>query len=435
MIFCSLLFASTLVNTPSLSDWTQFASGVLPICNPLKGYAAYLDSTPRLSGHASMAYVEMPWRDLEPDEGHYRFDRLDDKLDRPLAKGKPIVLRIWLDYPARPTGVPKWLRDQGLKMTPYSEYGGGLSPDYENADLKRGLSDFIGALGKRYGENKRVAFVELGLLGHWGEWHTYPRTELFASFATQKLVVDSMQKAFPHTHLLGRYPDYKALEAPWMGFHDDMIPDDTDAGPDWNFLPKMIAGGMASNWKVAPMGGEMTPFNAKRLLTKDWGKLTSAVKKGHFTFIAGYCPVIEQNVDLAFKHRSDDLARLLGYSFRLERANFPHSAARSRVWRFEIEAANVGVAPFYYQWPVQLAMLRPDGVLAQAVTLKVDIRSWLPGKFTVRGSVDWRVPPGAYQLAIGVLDPSTSKPCVRFANRLEVVKGWTILSKHVLLNG
>lgn len=434
-MIASLLLAALGTSSPQVSaPGTSFEPGPLPIENPLKGYAAYLDGAPKLSGYASMAYVEAPWSDLEPEEGQYRFDRLDARFEHPLSKDKSVVLRIWLDYPSRPSGVPGWLRAKGLKMTPYSEYGGGLSPDYDNDELKRGLFRFIAALGRRYADSGRVRFIEVGFLGFWGEFHTYPHDQWFASSATQSLVVDALHRAFPHTHLLGRNPAYASLNQPWMGFHDDMIPDDTDSGEVWDFLPELTAHGLQNNWKVAPTGGEMVPFAAKRLLSTDWDKLTSAVRKCHFSFIAGYCPVLEQNVSPEFKRRSDELASLLGYSFRLQRALLPAATSASSSWRFEISGSNVGVAPFYYPWPVNLALLRPGGGVVDQQPLNVDVRSWLPGGFTMAGSVRWHAPAGSYDVAIGILDPASKRPVIRFANQLEYTNGWTILKRGVRLD-
>jgi hypothetical protein len=425
------LFAALLASKPvQVPKWVEFPAGEMPVENPLKGYAAFNDAAEHLSGYASMAFVYAPWRDLEPAAGEFRFDRLDELFEHPLAKGKPVVLRIYLDYPGRPTGVPQWLVDSGVKMTSYTDFGGGLSPDYNNPKLTSALARFIEALGKRYSENLRVPFLEVGFLGYWGEWHTYPRTELFANEQTQALVVGALHKAFPHTQMLGRNPSYASLKKPWIGFHDDLIPDDTDAGQDWNFLPSMTAHGLADNWKVAPTGGEMVPFAAKRLLSTDWDKLVSAVKKCHFSFIAGYCPVLERNVDAEFKRRSDDLTRLLGYCYRLQRAVLPDDAL-AKDWSYRIEGANIGVAPFYYPWEVHLALLKKDGSVATQTKAAVDLRTWLPGKFALQGTANWHVPTGIYDLAIGIIDPRTNRPAIAFANHLPVVNGWTVLKANL----
>src|SRR5690606_36712632 len=80
------------------------------------------------------------------------------------------------------------------------------TPDYEDENLRRALRDFIAALGERYDGDPRIGFITAGLLGTWGEWHTYPRSELFASKAVQDEVMDAYEAAFATTLVLLLYP-------------------------------------------------------------------------------------------------------------------------------------------------------------------------------------------------------------------------------------
>jgi hypothetical protein len=48
----------------------------------------------------------------------------------------------------------------------------------------------------------------------------------------------------------------------WLGFHDDMFPQDTDNGEDWSFLAGFRRSGRVDNWKKAAIGGEMVPRRA-----------------------------------------------------------------------------------------------------------------------------------------------------------------------------
>jgi hypothetical protein len=121
------------------------------------------------------------------------------------------------------------------------------------------LVRFIRALGAYFNNHPRVAFVQLGLLGFWGEWHTWPRPELFASDATQRTVVDEMRAAFPNKILQARTANGYLGVHPWLGYHDDMFPEDTDGGEAWHFLPNLRRAGRDQNWKVACIGGEMVP--------------------------------------------------------------------------------------------------------------------------------------------------------------------------------
>ena len=109
--------------------------------------------------------------------GHFRL-RLEPLLDAAESRGHHAILRVYLDYPTRPSGVPGYLSDT-VGCSPYAEHGGGCSPNYEHPDLKAAILGLIGALGERYDGDPRLGFIQVGLLGFWGEWHTWPHTEMF----------------------------------------------------------------------------------------------------------------------------------------------------------------------------------------------------------------------------------------------------------------
>jgi len=409
-------------------------AGPGPLDNPLKGYAAYSEEGESHHLPVSMAYADAAWSELEPKPGQFQFAEWERaKWDTPLAKGKHIVFRVWMDYPGQSkrqqTGVPKWLIDQGVKMTPYSDFGGGKSPDYEDPRLQSALLRLIAKLGERYDGNARVAFVQVGLLGHWGEFHTYPRSELFASEATQKTVVSALHAAFPHKQLMGRNPAYPSLQASWMGFHDDMIPEDTLPPEDWKFLSAMKSGGVESNWKVAPTGGEMVPGAAAKWLGPGWEDTLRAVSDAHFSWIGPYCPALANSSSDTFKQRGEELIRKLGYEFRLTRMAAPESVRRNSKLGLVIEGVNQGVAPFYYPWPVEVALLDGAGKAVMRAAVPVDIRSWLPGSFKFSANPVAKVTPGSYRLALGIVDPWKGEPSISFANRLDRSGGYTILTR------
>ena len=292
-----------------------------PVTNPLKGYAPYVESPPPLDVPFTMAYHYATWRELEPKEGEFAFDAWEAKTFRAgLSKARRVVLRVQMDYPNQPVGVPAWLIAKGVKMNPYDdkEVGKGLSPDYADPRFRASLRRLIAAMGKRWNGNPQVGYVQLGLLGHWGEWHTWPREELFAPPEVQKEVVDAMRAAFPDKPLMARTAT-GTLARPWMGYHDDMIPDDTMGAEEWKWIPNLTANGRKEAWKVAPTGGEMVPFAAERLLGKDWPTTLRAVEEGHLTWIGPYCPLLVDSKDATFKARAAELSRRLGYEFRLTR--------------------------------------------------------------------------------------------------------------------
>ncbi len=211
-----------------------------PLDNPLKGWCPYTDAG-KIRQPYSMVFQYVPWTELEPRSGDYRFDAWEKSWNVDAAKGKHIIFRVYIDYPSLPSGLPAWLRKAGVKETAYKEHGGGDSPDYNDPKMVAALERLIDALGRRYNKHPRIAFIQMGLLGFWGEWHTWPRNEMYASPQTERRIIDAYRKAFPDKSLMVRYARDFAGQQPWIGFHDDMFPEDTDNGKDWSFLSGLRA--------------------------------------------------------------------------------------------------------------------------------------------------------------------------------------------------
>jgi hypothetical protein len=374
-----------------------------------------------------MAYFYASWRELEPQPGKFDWASFEKKWNAPLARGKHVILRLFLEYPNQPTGLPQWVIDAGVKRTPYDtkEVGKGLCPDWDDPKLLEPLLRFIAAFGKRYNANPRVAFIQLGTLGFWGEWHTWPVEKLMASVETQKKVVAAYRAAFPDVPIHARYP-HEATRHPWLGYHDDMIPEDTLGSEDWKFLPSLQRAGRTENWKSAPFGGEMVPGQAKKWLGEGWETLQKAIEALHFSWIGPYCPANEASLTPEMKSRAEALVRRMGYSFRWTKVTFGEDD--TGVFRVRLEGVNEGVAPLYRNWPLEVAVLDETGRDVILTRPNIDLRRWLPGPLTVNTSLLGA--PAKGRLAVRVLDPwhGAARP-LRFANKLPTLSGgWTILT-------
>ena len=49
----------------------------------------------------------------------------------------------------------------------------GFSPNYQNKLLRKYYKEAVTAMGQRWGNDDFIAYIELGGLGHWGEWHVH----------------------------------------------------------------------------------------------------------------------------------------------------------------------------------------------------------------------------------------------------------------------
>ena len=399
-----------------------------PLDNPLKGWCPY-PSAGTIHQPYSMVFQYISWRELEPAEGDYRFEEWEKSWDSKASKDKHIIFRVYVDYPSKPSGLPDWLRKAGVKETPYEEHGGGKSPNYDDPRMIAGMERLIAALGKRYNDNPRIAFIHIGLLGFWGEWHTYPRTKLYASPETERRIIDAYRKAFPAKSLMVRYSRGHAGEQNWIGFHDDMFPEDTDNGKDWSFLAGLRTTKRTENWKVAVVGGEMVPGKADRWLGDGFETTLTMLERSHFTWVGPYCPALAKSQALQFRQRSEQMIRKMGYEFQITEVTHPATVKAKQSVRLSLKGRNNGVAPFYYPWSVEWALLDSSGKVVSKQKTEWDLRKWQPGEFAERSDLTFDAPPGTYRLCLGIRDPWKDKPAIGFANGLNVKDGWTTVSE------
>ncbi len=418
------LLASALLSTAFLQDNWSYKPAAGPLNNPLKGWCPFMTESTVLEAPYSMTYFNVSWRELEPEEGKYAFEKWEKAMwELPGAKGKNIVFRVFVDYPGEPSGVPQWMKDKGLKMTSYDDPGGGQCPDYQNPAFQAALLRFAKALGSRYDKNDRVPFIELGILGFWGEWHTWPKMELFAPEPFQKQMLDVMTTAFPTKHLLARNPGGTAGQVTSVGYHDDMIPEDTLGPEDWKFLTAMSKAGRGDSWKSKPRGGEMMPAMLKEYATSKLETTLKAIDEAHFSWIGPACPaLLLQTPELTFNQST--MVRRMGYQFALRSVSVTREGESLKLI---VKGENEGVAPFYYSWRVELALLDEKGNVVERRPVEIDIRKWLPGKFQEEVKVNFKAWDGRKSLALGIIDPYRKVPNIDFATAIPHRNGWQIL--------
>jgi hypothetical protein len=165
--------------------------------NPLRGFMAYHDALGTAQFPTSLEYSYVALLDVltqeTPPAYAFSFSSIDAMLTASAARGNHMVLRLYVDYPdccpdgSYNSGVPAFLQTgtAPVTFTAYTEHGGGSSPDYANERLLAAMEATIAALGARYDGHSGIAAFQVGLLGHWGEFHTFPNTALMASRSAQ----------------------------------------------------------------------------------------------------------------------------------------------------------------------------------------------------------------------------------------------------------
>jgi len=134
---------------------------------------------------SSIAYFRWYWRELEPEQGKIKFKEIDALLEVLQANDQKLAFRIMAaDAGAHgleeEAGVPDWLMDLGIKGTWYynDEFDKEhkfrkFMPDFDDPIFLEHAEKLVNAFGERYGDHPAIDHVDVGFMGHWGEWHIF----------------------------------------------------------------------------------------------------------------------------------------------------------------------------------------------------------------------------------------------------------------------
>ncbi|MBM7567751.1 S-layer homology domain-containing protein [Paenibacillus sacheonensis] len=446
-----------------------------PVDNPLKGLLPFYDASEEAYFQAgddwrdrpsqlpySMEFFYLPLNKLMNDLNDFDWTELDKRLAAVAARGNQAVFRVYLDYPNKPSGIPQFLLDEGLKTYDYDEYDNGktaasVAPDYNDERLLGALDNFIGALGSRYDGDPRIGSIMIGLIGFWGEWHTYPydgnlkSPNLMPTDANLKRVLTDMDDAFDKTQLVLRYPmSNGTLQTTSfdVGYHDDSFAFQTLppslGGQGWHFWGRVKDAGATEFWKRSSMGGEMRPEIQVKMWNNDPPRynepstpIEGAQGEDYYTSLelthASW--LIAQGVfqtPLAPEPlaRATEGSRSMGYEYYVPAAYLNAEGGDLKVG---VELENRGVAPFYYDWKVELAARSGDGI-AKIWEPGWDLRDLLPntngfdGNRLFESTVNPELSNGSYQILMRYVNPleeiNSDAKAFHFANAEQDSGGW-----------
>lgn len=442
MVAMAALFGCLAI--PVEAQTFELSPGPSPVENPLKGLVPYANPKRDRFPH-TMEFSYLPFSKLNVGPKKYDWSDLEKLLDDIASRGNMAVIRIYLEYPGKKDGIPKYLIEAGLKTETYTNTNTAplpptevTTPDYDSPLLREALIDFIREFGRKYDGDPRLAFITAGLLGTWGEWHTYPREDLWASKETQAMVMDAYEASFSITPVLLRYPagvdnyDKAPNHDRRFGYHDDSLCWATlDTGreeDDWFFVPALqAAGSEATNkWKTHPIGGEIRP--------EVWGKIFDA------------------NVKIPQAQPFDECAQALHLSWTMDTGMFRESAPKERMSRalksvskigydfyakdttlawsdsdrslsVSVSIVNQGIAPFYYDWPMEIAIANEEGKIVQnSIAAGWSLKGQLPSDQPTVRSAEWSLlalEKGSYRVLLRVKNPLPNGKPLRFANETQ----------------
>lgn len=403
--------------------------------NPLMGF-----TTINVDDHpwASVSHTYIRWNELENNKSD-GIDKIisvcNQKWKNAAAKNMKVIPRVYLHW------------DGDKKYWPADMQ----ADDYTSAQFQERVLRLIKRLGACWDNDPRVAFIEMGIIGKWGEHHSPSPSQ-----ETQKLLGDAFAKAFKNKKVSVRHMWEQFTDHPYGEYWDSWAHYDQLWGhgngikqandKTGRYKETYIGGEVAYGWGNTVIQPGETPTHSVAL-QKHRDFVINSIRWLHCTqlrWIASYDRYNSEAVKGA-----EEIQKAFGYRYVLNKVKFSITDSL----KISFDVTNTGSAPFYYNWPIEVALL--DSVTLKPVwnakMNQVDIRKWLPGdgwtdpewkyvggwqeyhpnenwnpsktwewakppvKYTIADKFKIEIPNGSYILSLAILDPAGDLPSVKFA--------------------
>ncbi|MBS4198200.1 DUF4832 domain-containing protein [Bacillus sp. FJAT-49732] len=438
--------------------------------NPYMGWVGWAISNKPSGQPHSLVYANITWRDLEPEKGTFNWEAIEKRFqfNKWEKEGVKINLRFVLDDPGNDPDmdIPNWLYQELIMVegkdgagkwynTPSSVVGSGFAPNYNSTMLIAEHERVIKALANRYNNDPRIAFVQIGSLGHWGEFHNWPEevSGKFPNISVSDQYVRHYIDSFTNK-MIGMRKPYPIAAENNLGLFNDVFGSKgaTETWIDWTIngwneigpyvdngqtpAEAQAASRMPDFWKKAFSGGEFHSGNALLSLSNDTIMETlKQARESHSSWMGPASPVLYitgKDVTESEQANINLLHNTMGYRYVLESIDFSKKSKVGDKLNLSMTWNNKGVAPFYFKWPLAFALADNKGNLIEESIQTIDstdIREWLPGRFQedVNFPITNKLKPGRYTLLVAILDDETKLPGIKLAIEGERKDGWTEL--------
>ncbi len=307
------------------------------------------------------------WNDLNPAEGVYQWDEIDEMLDACEQHGMTYEIRImpYSSYLAEDY-VPQWVYDKGAKKnTAESRDNPGeevVFPKWDDPVYLQAHKDFVRALAEKYDGDARVELIDVRPFGDYGEWHNsfaVGDEKYMPALDIQKDMLDCYAEAFDKTLLVlpsnarGEIYQY-ALSIGITKRDDGLI---SMPNVEWSLLPTYKANMPVvgeNYWPYAWMRDTVRE-NAYSLVNWTPQRFRETIEIPHMSIFA-----LDQDSHCSYefyqeqKDVIDEMCNKIGYNFTVT------SAVRYGN-KLALRIKNTGLAPAYFNIDLCAEITDADG--------------------------------------------------------------------------
>ena len=405
------------------------------IPNPMRGYEQGLifstsAQDPNFAPEQD-AYARWSWSQIETSQGVYDFTVIDNALNG-LASGQRLGFRIMaispcysyaaVDVTVNGTAVvagidmPSYLMQGKAWYAPMTgmsgcSYGATYQamPDWNDPVFLKAVTTLLNALGARYGTDKRISFIDIGIFGDWGEWHIDPIFQsssgksgnfpycdsnynttgaLLPTEMTREAIVDAHINAFPYKRLImttGENGDGSASlfytlnkstlypiglrRDSWSHsiFSSSLLIASTYAMPNNTPTPGGVCTATSATFTGAQTTQILNLWQTAPFIAENYSgsgafsdnNYVNQVLTCHVTAIDnGSWGSTYANLPSQIQEGLTQIGVAMGFRLTTDLANFSVSADNSTL-NFETIWVNNGIAPPYINWPVTIYLWNP----------------------------------------------------------------------------
>ncbi len=423
--------------------------------NPGRGLVAFPDGMNSSFPHSLvMNYVALS--SVMTGSNTFNWNSFETSLNNIGNAGYQSIVRFYLDYPNSPVGTPQFLINQGVTMSSYTDYSNGANytskdPNWNDSRVITACQQFVAAFGKAYDGDPRIGFVQVGLYGFWGEWHTYPHDGAddppgYANWqmnqTNKDAILTAYKNAFVKTQVILRDPagTTNSQLKSYFGYHDDSFASQTitsDPNLSYYFWPKMTAASLQNQWIARSMGGELYPgiqsayWNAWPNTTgQDW---TNCVNTTHVSWMVDDW-VFNNSLTQTQWNNALKGHRMLGYQLNASQVLLPNTTQKTAL-TVGITLKNLGAAPPPYNWSTSFAVLNSSNTIIShpfGTTVDSQLQAIQPGGAAYTrdfAQANHGLAVGDYTLVYQIQNPLSAGPKVALANAAmgQNLAGWLTL--------
>lgn len=335
------------------------------------------------------AYARYTWDQIETSEGNYDFSVIENDIAKFFGSeknsGKKYAFRV---RPMKSNGnnLPSF-----MQKSPYIQKCSyqGAEEDIANWDDPAFITktqQLVDALARKYDGDNRIAWVEMGSYGRWGEWHMSTYDTCKASADTQKKYIDMYLNAFKSTTLqisgtdqeMAAYALAQTRSNPSrMNIRKDCVGFSSLYCSYSVHLSYNLWTEVKDRWKYAPFTSEFgNPASLDNPKSFWYGQAEATAM--HIALLGNGNTFKWSEISPEGQQAFTKLDQLLGYSYVLNDVSVTGALNPGSTINVYTTWSNYGSTPTYEPWTVTFILKNSSGQIMYQQPLTVNLKTVLP---------------------------------------------------------